>query len=83
MMLPVTMRRVWVGFATRIGIRRSGLLKLSNDVKMCEYEDVHVMWEMLRKTEPEICRSRPQIKPPRRQILKPWVSRVPQLCRSF
>ncbi|KAL5713651.1 hypothetical protein ACHQM5_015707 [Ranunculus cassubicifolius] len=77
------MRRAWIGFVTRLRFRKSGLLKLSNDVKMCEYEDVHVMWEMLRKTEPDICRSRPQIKVPRRQISGSWASRFPNMCRSF
>ncbi|GLJ13924.1 hypothetical protein SUGI_0222500 [Cryptomeria japonica] len=28
-----------------------GLLKLHNDVQTCGYEDVQVMWEMLKKTE--------------------------------
>ncbi|KAG2720175.1 hypothetical protein I3760_02G024800 [Carya illinoinensis] len=29
----------------------AGHLKLHNDVQSCEYQDVHVMWEMLRKSE--------------------------------
>ncbi|XP_050214239.1 uncharacterized protein LOC126665461 [Mercurialis annua] len=45
------MRRVWNGVALRIGIRKRGLLKLRYDVHACEYEDVRIMWEMLRQNE--------------------------------
>lgn len=38
-------------FATRFGLRKTGLLMLSQEVEACEYEDVHIMWDMLRKTE--------------------------------
>ena len=31
----------------------AGLLKLHNDVQTCGYEDVQVMWEMLRRSESE------------------------------
>ncbi|RZC62735.1 hypothetical protein C5167_024499 [Papaver somniferum] len=51
MMLPL--RRVWFHLAARLGIRKSGLLKLKHDVRTCEYEDVHVMWEMLKRSETE------------------------------
>lgn len=36
-----------------------GLWKLRKEVRTCEYEDVHVMWEMLRKTDCEIGRCPP------------------------
>jgi hypothetical protein len=29
----------------------AGLRKLRNEVRTCEYHDVHVMWQMLRATE--------------------------------
>lgn len=35
-----------------------GLGQLRNEVSTCEYEDVHVMWEMLRKTEAGALRKR-------------------------
>ncbi|ONK75895.1 uncharacterized protein A4U43_C03F21700 [Asparagus officinalis] len=41
--------RVWTGIAARI--RTRVLVQLRNEVSTCEYEDVHVMWEMLRQTE--------------------------------
>ncbi|KAJ8486532.1 hypothetical protein OPV22_019017 [Ensete ventricosum] len=44
------MRRAWAGFATRLGIRKSGLMRLRREVITCEYEDVHVMWEMLTES---------------------------------
>lgn len=31
-----------------------GLLKLRDDVQTCGYEDVRVMWEMLRRSESEV-----------------------------
>ncbi|KAB2030273.1 hypothetical protein ERO13_D05G211800v2 [Gossypium hirsutum] len=50
------MRRVWTGLATRLGVRKSGtgLLKLQKEVSSCEYGDVHVMWELLRRSEIEM-----------------------------
>ncbi|URD98217.1 hypothetical protein MUK42_31498 [Musa troglodytarum] len=44
------MRRAWAGFATRLGIRKSGLMRLRREVSTCEYEDVRVMWEMLTES---------------------------------
>jgi hypothetical protein len=32
----------------------AGLLKLHNDVQTCGYQDVQVMWEMLRRSESEL-----------------------------
>ncbi|KAL2335603.1 hypothetical protein Fmac_016816 [Flemingia macrophylla] len=51
MMYPV--RRVWLGVATRLGVRKNGLLNLRHDVRACEYEDIQVMWEMLNRSESE------------------------------
>ncbi|XP_007018533.2 PREDICTED: uncharacterized protein LOC18592002 [Theobroma cacao] len=81
--MTIPMRRVWTGVATRLGVRKSGLLKLRKDVRSCEYEDVHVMWEMLRRNETEVGRS------PRRCKKRPlsncfeWARRAPFLCRGF
>lgn len=36
----------------------AALLKLHDDIQTCGYEDVQVMWDMLRKTESEMI-SRP------------------------
>ncbi|XP_015695059.1 uncharacterized protein LOC107304628 [Oryza brachyantha] len=45
----VPVKRVWLGLTARLGLRRTtGLGKLRNEVRTCEYSDVHVMWEMLR-----------------------------------
>ncbi|KAL5080133.1 hypothetical protein RYX36_008554 [Vicia faba] len=44
-------RSLWISIATRFGIRKTGLKKLKNDVRACEYEDIHVMWEMLNGNE--------------------------------
>ncbi|KAM0933768.1 hypothetical protein DsansV1_C34g0225091 [Dioscorea sansibarensis] len=49
-------RRVWLTVATRARARKSGggILKLRNDVQTCGYQDVQVMWEILRRSEMEI-----------------------------
>ncbi|RRT69952.1 hypothetical protein B296_00006830, partial [Ensete ventricosum] len=46
-------RRVWIGVATRLAVQRTGLKKLRKEVRTCEYEDVRVMWEILRKAGSE------------------------------
>ncbi|GMH03174.1 hypothetical protein Nepgr_005013 [Nepenthes gracilis] len=48
------LQRAWVSVSTRLGFRKSGLLLLHREVKACEYEDVHIMWEMLKKNETEL-----------------------------
>ena len=81
MMFP--MQRVWTGFATRFGIRKSGILKLRNDVRTCEYEDVHVMWEMLKRNETELAHSPTKRKKRPFWNILVWARRAPYLCRSF
>ncbi|KAJ6713189.1 hypothetical protein OIU79_009225 [Salix purpurea] len=44
------------------GARGANLLKLHNDVQTCGYEDVQVMWEMLRRSESELIASHPKRK---------------------
>ncbi|XP_078156140.1 uncharacterized protein LOC144551914 [Carex rostrata] len=47
-------RRVFIGVASRLGIRKSGrrgLGRLRYEVSTCEYDDVRVMWEMLSRRE--------------------------------
>ncbi|PIN01583.1 hypothetical protein CDL12_25905 [Handroanthus impetiginosus] len=53
MVFPV--RRVWFAVSARVRARKNGagLLKLRDDIQTCGYEDVQIMWEMLRRTESE------------------------------
>ncbi|GKU92733.1 hypothetical protein SLEP1_g6422 [Rubroshorea leprosula] len=53
MIFPV--RRVWLAVSARVKARKNGagLLKLHDDVQTCGYQDVQVMWEMLRRSETE------------------------------
>ncbi|KAJ6808309.1 uncharacterized protein M6B38_168040 [Iris pallida] len=46
-------RRAWIGFSARVKARKNGggILELYNDVQSCGYQDVQVMWEMLRRSE--------------------------------
>ncbi|KAB5564952.1 hypothetical protein DKX38_005006 [Salix brachista] len=62
MIFPV--RRVWIGVSARLRPRKNGagLLKLHNDVQTCGYEDVQVMWEILRRSESELMASLPKRK---------------------
>ncbi|XP_062186458.1 uncharacterized protein LOC133890033 isoform X2 [Phragmites australis] len=47
----VPVKRVWRGLSARLGLRRTtGLGRLRKEVRTCEYRDVHVMWEMLSKS---------------------------------
>ncbi|XVF64170.1 hypothetical protein PTKIN_Ptkin09bG0146300 [Pterospermum kingtungense] len=80
--MTTPMRRVWTGVATRLRIRKSGLLKLRKDVRSCEYEDVQVMWEMLRRNEtefgsPRCCKKR------RLSDCFEWARRSGFLCCRF
>ncbi|KAL0342229.1 UNVERIFIED_CONTAM: hypothetical protein Scaly_1885500 [Sesamum calycinum] len=56
-------RRVWCAVSARVKARKNGstiskigagLLKLHDDIQTCGYEDVQIMWEMLRQTESEV-----------------------------
>ncbi|KAL3835445.1 hypothetical protein ACJIZ3_010181 [Penstemon smallii] len=53
MVFPV--RRAFCAVSARIRARKNGggLLKLHEDIQTCGYEDVQIMWEMLR-TESEV-----------------------------
>nr|GMD99437.1 Cyclic pyranopterin monophosphate synthase [Ipomoea batatas] len=53
----VPMRKAWTKFAYRLHFRRTGLVKLHRDVKTCEYEDVHILWEMVKRYEKEMATS--------------------------
>ncbi|KAG2542642.1 uncharacterized protein LOC120692792 [Panicum virgatum] len=79
--LPV--RRVWLGVASRFGVRQTGLWRLRQEVSTCEYEDVHVMWEMLSRTTTAPA---PAPAPRRhsrfRQQPRPWGGRF-RLCQGF
>ncbi|XP_031257857.1 uncharacterized protein LOC116115875 [Pistacia vera] len=60
MIFPV--KRVWVAVSSRVKARKNGagLLKLHDDVQTCEYQDVQVMWEMLRRSETELINQNPK-----------------------
>ncbi|RWR72802.1 hypothetical protein CKAN_00104300 [Cinnamomum micranthum f. kanehirae] len=77
-------RRVWIRVANRIGIRKNGLLKLRHEIRTCEYEDVHVMWEMLQRTEAEV-QGQAQANKSKGPFWKMfvWASRTPYLCRAY
>ncbi|XP_039054048.1 uncharacterized protein LOC120196276 isoform X2 [Hibiscus syriacus] len=55
-------RRLWFAVSSRVKARKSGLLKLHDDVQTCGYEDVQVMWEMLRRSESEFMAANKNLK---------------------
>ncbi|KAJ7962716.1 MAGUK p55 subfamily member 4 like [Quillaja saponaria] len=63
MIFPV--RRVWLAVSSRVKARKNGtgLLKLHDDIQTCGYQDVQVMWEMLRRSESELIDNHPKRKP--------------------
>ncbi|URE44403.1 hypothetical protein MUK42_13811 [Musa troglodytarum] len=51
-------KRAWLAVSSRADTRKhgnqgKGILKLYDDVQMCGYQDVQVMWEILTKPEME------------------------------
>ncbi|CAN6241221.1 unnamed protein product, partial [Urochloa humidicola] len=53
----VPVKRAWIVVAARLRRKkddgRGALVKLHDDIQMCAYEDVQVMWEMLQRSETE------------------------------
>nr|GMC75285.1 MAGUK P55 subfamily member 4 like [Ipomoea batatas] len=66
--LVFPVRRVWFAVSARVKARNhgGGLLKLHDDIQTCGYEDVQVMWEMLRRTESSEFISEPNNQKPQR-----------------
>ncbi|XWS21276.1 hypothetical protein CRYUN_Cryun30bG0041900 [Craigia yunnanensis] len=81
--MTIPMSRVWTSVATRLRVRKSGLLKLRKDVRSCEYEDVQVMWEMLRRNETEVVQFPSRFKKRPLSNCFEWARRSPFLCCSF
>ncbi|CAN8287586.1 unnamed protein product [Cochlearia groenlandica] len=50
-MMALPTRRIFNRFTVSVGFRHKGLLRLQNDVSSCEYEDIHIMWNLLHKNE--------------------------------
>lgn len=61
----------------------AGLLKLQNDVRACEYEDIRVMWEILNRNESEFGHSPKKTnKGQKYWKLFKWARCAPYICRS-
>ncbi|KAL1358018.1 uncharacterized protein LOC107482508 [Arachis duranensis] len=74
-MIILPVRRVWRALYARLNSTKNGagLLKLEDDVQTCEYEDIQVMWEMLRRTESDVSiHKRKQQQQPFWRVLKPY-----------
>ncbi|XP_022983947.1 uncharacterized protein LOC111482415 [Cucurbita maxima] len=64
-------RRVWLAVYGRLKARKNdeGLLKLHDDVETCGYQDVKVMWEILKQSEAELINHHHQ---PKRKHKRFW-----------
>ncbi|EYU25504.1 hypothetical protein ABFS82_03G036400 [Erythranthe guttata] len=49
--MTVPMRKVWSKVSKKIRPKTAGQNKLHRDVRTCEYEDVHILWDMLKKND--------------------------------
>lgn len=49
-------KKAWAAVSARVKARktRRGIMELRDDVQTCGYEDVQVMWEILRRSEMEL-----------------------------
>ncbi|KAJ8617084.1 hypothetical protein MRB53_013270 [Persea americana] len=77
------MRKAWMAVSARVRARKNGggILKLHDDVRTCGYEDVQVMWEMLRRYETSELPHPPKRKRPFWRIFV-WSSNAPSLSRT-
>ncbi|KAK4281062.1 hypothetical protein QN277_012601 [Acacia crassicarpa] len=80
--LVYPMRSVWISLAARLGIRKTGLWKIRNEVKASEYQDIHAMWEMLKRNESELTGSPSRSKKRQYWKLCRWARCAPCICRS-
>nr|GMC73610.1 MAGUK P55 subfamily member 4 like [Ipomoea batatas] len=76
--LVFPVRRVWFAVSARVKARNhgGGLLKLHDDIQTCGYEDVQVMWEMLRRTESSEFISEPNNQKPQRPFWRNFFGQV-------
>ncbi|PSS19714.1 Ran-binding protein like [Actinidia chinensis var. chinensis] len=75
------LRRFWIVVAKPLRIRKTGLVKLHHEVRTCEYEDVRVLWEMLKRNETELKTKRKLVWS--KSGICDWARPAPYLCRSF
>lgn len=60
-----------------------GHVKLHHDVRKCEYEDVQILWDMLKKNETgDATKSPSGRKKVRFWDIIDWAKRAPFICRS-
>ncbi|WOK95016.1 hypothetical protein Cni_G03721 [Canna indica] len=66
-------KRAWVTVAAKVKARKQGdgILKLHEDVQMCGYEDVQVLWEMVRQSEMEVSQQQQQQQQRKRHFWRP------------
>ncbi|XAR61953.1 hypothetical protein NMG60_11016513 [Bertholletia excelsa] len=82
MMVPI--RRIWRAVAKRVRVRKTGKMKLRHEVQTSEYEDIHVLWELLEKNVASST-STPRTKKRRAGLshIAHWARRATYLCRNF
>lgn len=78
MMVPI--RNGWIMVAKRLRLKKTGLVKLRHDVRTCEYEDVHILWDLLKRNQSEVTRSATRSGKRRFSSIVEWAKRAPMLC---
>ncbi|KAH7841932.1 hypothetical protein Vadar_019220 [Vaccinium darrowii] len=79
--MVVPLRKIWIVVAKGVGIRKTGLVKLQQEVRTCEYKDVQVLWDMLNRNERELVGSGSKNK--QFWSISDWAGRIPYLSRNF
>ncbi|KAH7846668.1 hypothetical protein Vadar_016744 [Vaccinium darrowii] len=82
-MMVLPLRKIWIVVAKGVGIRKTGLVKLQQEVRTCEYKDVQVLWHMLNRNETELVGSGSKNK--QFWSISDWAGpgRIPYLSRNF
>ncbi|KAI3460164.1 hypothetical protein Pfo_016827 [Paulownia fortunei] len=80
--MTTPMRKVWTKVSKRIGLRKTGIVKLRQDVRTCEYEDVHILWGMLKRNETDLTAGRRRRRKGPFWEFVQWAKHAPLLCRG-
>ncbi|PIN22095.1 hypothetical protein CDL12_05185 [Handroanthus impetiginosus] len=74
----VPLRKVWSKVSKKLRLRKTGHVKLRQEIRTCEYEDVHILWHMLKRNETDLTRSK---RGPSWGFVQ-WAKHTPLLCRG-
>ncbi|KAL8487631.1 hypothetical protein ACS0TY_024084 [Phlomoides rotata] len=77
------MRKVWTKLSKKFGHRKNAEhMKLQQDVSSCEYEDVHVLWEMLKRHDVDLTGSPKDSAAASFWDVLQWAKNTPLICHT-